>query len=159
MANREKIIPADYHSVAPYLIVKNAAKALEYYKKVFRAEELLRMTMPDEKIVFAELKIGESLILLSDEFPETGMLCPQALGGSPVRLQLYVEDVDALAKEAVVAGGRLLNPVREQFYGDRSCLLEDPFGHFWSLATRIENISRKEMLRRFTAMLRQLPQS
>lgn len=158
MTNKERAIPPDYHSVAPYLIVKQAAKAIDFYKKVFGATELLRMTMPDEKIVFAEIKIGESLILLSDEFPETGVCSPKTLGGSPVRLHLYVEDVDALVKQAVAAGGKMTIPVRDQFYGDRSGILEDPFGHLWSLATRIENISRKEMLNRFGAMMRQLPQ-
>jgi PhnB protein len=157
MTTKEKGIPLDYHSVAPFLIVKQAALAIDFYKKVFAVTELLRMTMPDDKIVFAELKLGESLILISDEFPETGVCSPKTLGGSPVRLHLYVEDVDALVKLALAAGGKMVSPLRDQFYGDRSGLYEDPFGHLWNLATRLENISRKEMLNRFGAMMRQLP--
>ena len=151
MTNKEKAIPPDYHSVAPYLIVKHAAKAIDFYKKVFGATELLRMTMPDEKIVFAEIKIGESLILLSDEFPETGVCSPKTLGGSPVRLHLYVEDVDALVKQAVAAGAKVTLPVRDQFYGDRSGYFEDPFGHKWGFATHTEDLSPEEMNERAKA--------
>lgn len=159
MTSKEKIWPQDYHSVTPYLIVKDAGRAIEFYKKAFNASEVMRMTMPDDKIVFAEIKIGDSLVQISEEFPAQGLRCPRTLGGSPVKLHLYVEDVDNLAKTAVAAGAKLITPVAEQFYGDRSGCLEDPFGHLWNIATRIEHISRKEMVKRFEAMMRQLPRA
>lgn len=157
MSKLEVIMPQDYHTVSPYLIVKHAAMAIDFYKKVFGATELMRMTLPDEKIAFAEIKIGDSIVLLSDEFPETGARCPKAIGGSPVRIHMYVEDVDALTHALIAAGSKVVIPLQDQFYGDRSVTVEDPFGQLWSLATRKEHITRKEILRRFEAMMRQLP--
>lgn len=148
-------LPADYHTISPYLVIKGAAKAIDFYKKVFYASELMRMNMPDGKIGFAELKIGDSLLLLSDEFTEMAAFGPHTLGGSPVRIHLYVDDVDAIIKKAVSAGAKLLRPAQDQFFGDRSASIEDPFGHIWSIATHKEDVSRSEMLKRFNQMMKQ----
>jgi PhnB protein len=146
-----KPIPDGYHSVTPYLIINGAADALEYYKKAFGATELMRMPAPEGKIGHAEIKIGDSPIMLADEFPEMGYKSPQSLGGSPVSIMIYVDDVDTVFKQAVAAGGKEQRPVKDQFYGDRSGTLEDPFGHVWHVATHKEDISPEEMERRAKA--------
>jgi len=146
-----KPIPDGYHSVTPYLIVNGAADALEYYKKAFGATELFRMPAPEGKIGHAEIKIGDSPIMLADEFPEMGYKSPQSLGGSPVSIMIYVDDVDTTFSQAVAAGGKEQRPVKDQFYGDRSGTLEDPFGHVWHVATHKEDIAPDEMERRAKA--------
>lgn len=143
-----KAIPDGYHSVTPYLIVKGAARALEFYKKAFNAQELYRMDAPGGTIGHAEIQIGDSRIMLSDEFPEMGARSPETLGGSPIGLCIYVENVDVLFKQAVAAGGKEERPVKDQFYGDRSGTLRDPFGHQWTIATHKEDVSPEEMARR-----------
>src|SRR5712691_3595419 len=139
MTNKVKPIPHGYHTATPYLIVSGAAGAIEFYKKAFGATELMRMADPKGKIGHAEIQIGDSHIMLADEFPEMGYRSPQSLGGSPVSIHLYVEDVDTLASQAIAAGAKVLRPVKDQFYGDRSGTFEDPFGHVWTIATHVED--------------------
>lgn len=146
-----KMIPDGYHSVTPYLIITGAAEAIDYYKKAFGATELLRMPAPGGKIGHAEIKIGDSPIMLADEFPEMGYKSPQTLGGSPVSIMIYVEDVDTVFNQAVAAGGKVQRPLKDQFYGDRTGTLEDPFGHVWHVATHKEDVSAEEMERRAKA--------
>jgi PhnB protein len=146
-----KPIPEGYHSATPYLIIGGAAKAIEYYKKAFGATELMRFPTPDGKVGHAEIKIGDSQIMLADEYPEMGYKSPQALGGSPVSIMLYVEDVDSVFKRAVAAGGTVKEAVQDKFYGDRGGTLIDPFGHIWHIATHKEDVSLEEMERRARA--------
>ena len=146
-----KPIPDGYHTATPYLVVQNAASAIEFYKKAFGAEELMRLASPDGKIGHAEIKIGDSPIMLADEYPEMGYRGPRALGGSPVSIMLYVEDVDARFNQAVAAGAKVVRPVMDQFYGDRSGNIEDPFGHVWTIATHKEDVSPEEIEKRFVA--------
>jgi PhnB protein len=146
-----KTIPEGYHSVTPYLIVSGASDAIEFYKKAFGAVELMRMPAPGEKIGHAEIKIGDSPIMLADEFPEMGHKSPQTLGGSPVSIMIYVEDVDTVFNRAIAAGGKEQRPVKDQFYGDRMGTLEDPFGHVWHVATHTEDVPAEEMERRASA--------
>lgn len=153
MASKVKPIPDGYHSVTPYLCVKNGARAIDFYKKAFGAKESMRLGDPSGKIGHAEIKIGDAPIMLSDEFPDTGVRSPQSLGGSPVTIHLYTKDVDALAKRAIAAGAKVLRPVEDQFYGDRGGKLEDPFGHVWWIATHKEDVSPKEMKKRAAALL------
>lgn len=148
MTNTVKSIPEGYHTATPYLIVKSAAKAIEFYKKAFGAEEMMRMLQPDGRIGHAEIKIGDSPIMLADEFPEKGASSPQSLGGSPVSILLYVEDVDAMFAQAVAAGAAVQRPVADQFYGDRTGGVIDPFGHVWYIATHKEDVSPEEMKKR-----------
>lgn len=144
-------IPAGYHSVTPYLAIDGAAQAIEYYKAAFGAEEVMRMPMGD-RIGHAEIKIGDSHVMLADEFPDMGHLGPKTRGGTTVGLMLYVPDVDAAFDRAVAAGGTASRPVQDQFYGDRSGTLTDPFGHQWTLATHVEDVSMEECRRRMEAM-------
>src|SRR3982074_988956 len=146
-----KKIPDGYHSVTPYLIIKGAGEAIDYYKKAFGATELLRMPAPGGKIGHAEIKNGDSPIMLADEFPEMGYKSPQTLGGSPVSIMIYVEDCDTVFTQAIAAGGKEQRPVKDQFYGDRSGTLEDPFGHVWHIATHKEDVSAEEMEQRVSA--------
>ena len=146
-----KPIPDGYHTATPYLIIKDAARAIEFYKQAFGAVEVLRLAGPDGKIGHAEIKIGNSPIMLADEFPEMGYRGPQALGGTPVSLLLYVEDVDVRFRQALAAGAKETRPVKDQFYGDRSGTLMDPFGHVWTLATHKEDVSLEEVTRRAEA--------
>lgn len=146
-----KPIPEGYHSMTPYLCVKGAAEAIEFYKKAFGARELMRMGGPGGKVGHAEIQIGDSRVMLADEFPEMGFLSPQSVGGSPVMLHLYVEDVDATADEAVKAGAKVTRPVADQFYGDRGGQLQDPFGHKWYVSTHKEDLSPEEIDRRKAA--------
>lgn len=141
-----------YHSVTPYLCIKNTASAIEFYKQAFGAVESARLTDPSGKIGHAEIKIGDSHIMLSDEFPEMGFHSPQSLGGSPVTLYLYVENVDALAAQAVAAGAKLVSEVENQFYGDRRGTIEDPFGYVWHIATHVEDVAPEEIQKRFAVL-------
>lgn len=150
-----KPIPDGYHTVTPYLIVKDAARALDFYKRAFGATELMRMADPGGKVMHAEIKVGDSPIMLADEFPQMGYSAPPALGGTPVSIVLYVEDVDALFRQAVAAGAKERRPVQDQFYGDRTGTLEDPFGHVWTLSTHKEDVSHEEMHKRFEASMKQ----
>ena len=143
-----KPIPDGYSSVTPYLVVSGAAHALDYYKMAFDAHELMRMPGPDGKIAHAEMQIGSSRIMLADESPQMGHKSPQTLGGTPTSLMLYVTDVDDTFQRAVSGGGKLVQPVKDQFYGDRSGTLTDPFGHQWTIATHIEDVAPEEMKRR-----------
>jgi len=151
MASAVKPIPEGYHSVTPYLIISGAADAIEFYKKAFGAIELLRMPYPDGKIGHAEIKIGDSPIMLADEVPDMKYLSPKTLGGSPVSILLYVEDVDTVFNRAVAAGATQDRPVEDKFYGDRAGSLIDPFGHTWHLATHKEDVTPEEMERRSKA--------
>ena len=145
---RVKPIPDGYPQLTPYICVDDAAQAIEFYKKVFGMKERMRMPSPGGKIGHAELQIGNSVLMLSDEHPEFGAVSPRTVGGTPATLSLYVEDVDAVFKKAIAAGARELRPIRDEFYGDRSGQLEDPFGHKWSVATHVEDVSAEEMQRR-----------
>jgi len=143
-------IPKGYHSITPYLVVNGAEKAIEYYKKVFGATEIMRFPAPNGKIGHAELKIGDSPIMLADENPAMGQGHTSAatVGGSPVSIYLYIENVDDVVKRAVAEGATVLKPVQDQFYGDRSGFIRDPFGHLWGVATHVEDVSADEMGRR-----------
>lgn len=146
-----KPVPDGYHGCTPYLIVKGAAAAIDFYKVAFGAAEIERMLMADGKVGHAEILIGAAPVMLADEFPEMGMVSPIALGGSPVALLLYVGDVDAFFATAVTAGATVVSPVQDQFYGDRSGKLVDPFGHIWNIATRTEDLTPAEMQARAAA--------
>ena len=148
MPGRVKPIPEGHRTVTPYLAIKNAAKALEFYQRAFGAIESYKLMMPDGRVGHAEIRLGDSLIMLADEFPEYGGKAPETLGGSPVSLHLYVEDVDAFVKKALEAGAKERKPVMDQFYGDRSGQLEDPFGHLGWVATHQEDVAPEEMQRR-----------
>jgi PhnB protein len=143
-----KAIPDGFHAVTPYLIVSNAAKALDFYQKAFGAKERFRMPAPGGKIGHAEISIGDSVVMLADEFPDMDVKAPQTVGGTPVSLHVYVEDVDSQFKKAIAAGGREKRAVQDQFYGDRLGTLQDPFGHIWHLSTHKEDLSPDELQRR-----------
>jgi PhnB protein len=147
-----KPIPKGYHAVTPYLSVQGAADAIAFYKKAFAAKEVMRMPGPGGTIGHAEIQIGDSRIMLADEFPEMNFRSPRSVGGTPVTIHLYVQDVDKVAKKAVASGAKVLRPVADQFYGDRSGSLEDPFGHVWHIATHMEDIPIKELKKRAAAM-------
>jgi PhnB protein len=147
---KAKPIPEGYHSVTPYLIIKGAADAIEFYKKAFGATELFRMDH-EGKVGHAEIKIGDSPIMLADENPEMGYKSPTTLGGTPVSIMIYVDDVDTIFKQALSAGGEQQKPLQDQFYGDRSGTLKDPFGHVWHVATHVEDVSPEEMEKRMAA--------
>ena len=139
----------NWMSLTPYIAVKGAANAIAFYKKVFGAKEEFRLEDQDKRIGHAELSIGDGRLMLSDEYPDFGALAPPSIGGTPVKLHLYVEDVDATMKKAESAGATVLRPAQDQFHGDRSGMIADPFGHQWFLATRKENVSPQEMQKRF----------
>ena len=147
-----KPIPEGYHSVTPYLYVRAAASAIDFYKNVFGATEIVRMAGSNGKIMHAELRIGDSIVMLADENPQNGVMSPQTVGGYSGGLHLYVENVDAVVQKAVESGAKLLHPIKNQFYGDRSGSLLDPFGHMWSVATHVEDVSPEEMKKRMAAM-------
>ena len=151
MPEKVNHIPEGYHSVTPYLVVNDGARALEFYRQAFGATEVFRMEGPDGKIGHAEIKIGDSHVMLADENPEMGARSPQAFGGSPVRLMLYVEDVDATVGRAVDAGAKLTRPIADQFYGDRTGGVTDPFGHAWYVATHVEDVPPEELKKRAAA--------
>jgi PhnB protein len=141
-------IPAGFHSVTAYLSIRDAGKALDFYKRAFGARELLRMQGPDGKIGHAEIKLGDSRVMLADEFPNMGFMGPQSRGGTTVMLHLYVRDVDATVAQATAAGATVKRPIKDEFYGDRTGTIEDPFGHVWYIATHKENLSPAEIRRR-----------
>jgi PhnB protein len=143
-----KPIPEGYHTVTPYLAVDDAAEAIEYYKKVFGAKERVRMDAPGGKIGHAELEIGDSLVMLSDPFPQSTAKPPKELGGTSVSVFMYVEDVDAVVKQAVDAGATITMETADQFWGDRFGSVQDPFGHLWSIATHVEDVPPEEMAER-----------
>src|SRR4051794_33018507 len=145
-----KPIPEGYHAVTPYLIISGAAKALEFYKKALGATEVMRLDHGG-KIGHAEIKLGDSHVMLADEFPEMGARSPLSIGGTPVGICLYVPNVDAVFKQAVDAGAKVDRPVQDQFYGDRSGTVIDPFGHKWTIATHIEDVSPEEIGKRMAA--------
>jgi PhnB protein len=148
-------IPDGFQGATPYLICQGAADALEFYEKAFGAEVTMRLDGPEGKIMHAEIKIGAAPIMLADEFPEMGFKSPTTLGGSPVGILIYVEDVNARFDQALEAGASVLKPLADQFYGDRSGTIKDPFGHTWTLATRIEDLSQEEMDQRFAEQMQQ----
>jgi PhnB protein len=154
MAAKVKAIPSGYEGALPYLCVRDAAGALDFYKRAFGAEELMRFPMPDGKIGHAEFKIGKAIVMLADEFPEQGFHSPQKIGGSPVQIMVYVEDVDSVVKQAEEAGAKVLSPVADQFYGDRSGRLQDPYGHTWYLSTHKEDVAPEEMQKRHDEYLK-----
>jgi PhnB protein len=141
-------IPEGYHTVAPYLAVDNAAEAIDYYKRAFGANERVRMEAPGGGIGHAEVEIGDSVVMLSDPFPQASTKPPKELGGSSVSVFLYVEDVDAVVKQAVDAGATVLMEVADQFWGDRFGTVQDPFGHTWSIATHVEDVAPEEIAER-----------
>ncbi len=151
MTSKVKPIPEGYHTVTPYLIIKDAASAIEFYKKAFGATELFRMAGPSGKIGHAEIKIGNSPIMLADEMPEMGYRSAQSLGGTPVGILLYVEDVDTVFNQAIAAGAKVERPVKDQFYGDRSGGVTDPFGLVWHIATHVEDVAPEELRKRAAA--------
>jgi PhnB protein len=142
-----KAIPEGYHSVTPYLAVHDAAGAIEFYKKAFKAEERMRFEFGG-KIGHAELQIGDSVVMLSDEAAEMGVKSPKSFGGSPVSLHLYVQDVDSFVENAVKNGAKIQRPIENKFYGDRSGTIEDPYGHTWHVSTHVEDLSPEEIGKR-----------
>jgi len=146
-----KPIPEGYRTLTPYLTIRNAAAALDFYKQAFDAEERFRMADGAGRISHAEIRIGDSLLMLSDEYPEMGARSPESLGGSPVMLHIYVEDVDTVVARALQAGATLARPVENQFYGDRGGMLVDPFGHKWWVSTHVEDVAPDELERRAKA--------
>ncbi len=152
MKTTVKPVPEGYHTITPYLIITNAAQAIDFYKAAFGATELARLAAPGGKLGHAEIQIGDSRIMLADEFPQWEARSPQTIGDSAVFIALYVEDVDACVARAVAAGARLSQPVQDQFYGDRSATIIDPFGHRWTVATHKEDVSPEEMKKRAAAL-------
>jgi PhnB protein len=150
-----KPIPEGYSTVTPYLIVKGAAEAIDFYQKALGAREMMRFAEPGGKVGHAEIKIGDSVIMLADEYPDMGYVGPKTIGGTPVSLVLYVEDVDTSFDRAIAAGAKALRPVKDQFYGDRSGTMADPFGHVWTIATHKEDVSSAEMQRRMKAAMQE----
>jgi uncharacterized glyoxalase superfamily protein PhnB len=149
MVSKAKRIPEGYHTITPHLIIQNAAQAIEFYKRAFGAEEVYRSPGPDGKsLIHAALKIGDSHIFLCDEFPQMGAKSPLTLGGTPVTIHLYVENVDQLFQRAVQAGAQVVMPLNDQFWGDRYGMLKDPYGHTWSIACHIEDVSPEELRKR-----------
>ncbi len=148
-----KPIPDGIHSITPYLIVNDAAGAIEFYKKAFGAEEVMRLPAGEGKLGHAEIQIGDSRVMLADEHPEAGAVSPTTVGGSPVSICFYVEDVDSMFKRAIEAGGKEMRPVADMFYGDRMGVLTDPFGHQWSVMTHIEDLTPEEIGERMAAMM------
>ncbi|MBV9813275.1 MAG: VOC family protein [Acetobacteraceae bacterium] len=152
-------IPAGYHTATPYLIVKGAANAIEFYKRAFGATvSLPPIPAPGGRVGHAELRIGDSPIMLADEFPEMNSLSPQSLGGTPISIHLYVENSDKVVSDAVAAGAKVLRPIKDQFYGDRSGAVTDPFGHIWHISTHIEDVSPDELRKRADLAMQQMQQ-
>jgi PhnB protein len=154
MAGMVKAIPAGYEGATPYLIVKGAGDALEFYRKAFGATEIMRISAPEGKVGYAEIKIGSAIVMLADEFPDMNCKSPQSLGGTPVSIMVYVQDVDRFIDHAVSAGAKVLRPVENKFYGDRAGSLEDPFGHQWHFATHVEDVPPDELATRAEAFMK-----
>jgi PhnB protein len=152
MANKVKAIPDGYSVVTPYLIIKGAAAAIDFYKKAFGAIETVRMGQPDGRVGHAEVKIGGAVVMLADEFPEMNVVGPATLGNTSVGLLLYVDDADATFTKAIALGAQVEKPMADQFYGDRTGTVKDPFGHKWTIATHKEDVTPEEMKRRMAAM-------
>ena len=152
MPNKVQPVPKGYHTVTPYLIIDGAAKAIDFYKKAFGATEIMRMPGPNGRIGHAEIKIGDSPIMMADEHPEMGYRSPNSTGNTPVSILLYVEDADKIFNAAIAAGAKSLKPMADQFYGDRMGTLQDPFGHVWSIGTHVEDVSSEEMKRRMSEL-------
>ena len=153
MAENANPIPEAYRGATPYLICNDAAAAIEFYKRAFGAREVFRLGAPGERVGHAEIRIDErAIVMLADKCPELGARSPRTIGGTPVSVYVYVKDVDALTRQAEAAGARVLRPVADQFYGDRSVHLEDPFGHRWGFATHKEDLSAEEIEKRAAAM-------
>ena len=153
-AQKKKVsaIPKGYHSITPYLIIEDASAAIEFYKRAFGAKEVLRMGKPGGKVGHAELKFGDAKIMLADEYPEMQARGPQAFGGSPVSIHLYVKNVDATVEKALAAGGKWLRPIENMFYGDRSGAVVDPFGYTWNIATHVEDVTPAQLKKRAAAL-------
>ena len=152
MTNRIKAIPEGYHTLTPHLVVKGASQAIEFYKKAFGAEEIIRLPGPDGKsLMHAAIKIGDSPLFLADEFPGMASMGPHSIGGTPVTIHVYVEDVDTVFNQAVAAGAQVRMPLADMFWGDRYGLITDPFGHSWSLATHKEDLTPEEIEKRSQA--------
>jgi PhnB protein len=149
MSNSVLPIPDGYHSVTPYLLIRGASDAIAFYVKAFGATEVFRLTAPDGRIGHAEIRIGNSHVMIADEHPEMDFLGPQSRGGTTVSLLVYVADADAIFKQAIDAGATELRPICDQFYGDRSGTVTDPWGHVWSIASRVENVTVEEIQQRF----------
>ena len=151
-------IPEGHHTLTPSLVVHDGTAALEFYAKALGAEELYRLTTPDGRIGHAQLRIGDSIFMLADEWPEWGVVSPKTIGGDAVStsLHVYVEDSDSLFERAVTAGAEVVQPMTDQFYGDRSGTIVDPYGHRWTIATHVEDVSPEEMDRRFKGFMRQM---
>ena len=150
-----KPIPDGYHAVTPYLVVKGASDAIEFYKRAFGATETMRLKGPGDSVMHAEFQIGDSMMMIADEYPEMNALAPQSPGSSGVGICLYVENVDEVVASATAAGATVQRPLQDQFYGDRSATLQDPFGHVWTVATHIEDVSDEEIHRRMEAMMKE----
>lgn len=148
-----KSIPDDYPRVTPYLIVDDASAAIDFYSSVLGASERMRMAGPDGRVGHAELDVGDSMIMLADEFPDMGARGPRTVGGTPVTLHVYVENVDEVFERAVKAGAQVLRPLENRFYGDRSGQFEDPFGHHWNVASHVEDVPPEEMAERAEAAM------
>jgi len=148
MPAKVRTIPEGYHAITPYLSIKGAADAIDFYKRAFGATEIMRMAEPDGRVGHAEVKLGDSRVMLADECPDMDFRSPKSIGGTPVHLHFYVDDVDAVVKQAVAAGAKLVRPVQDQFYGDRSGSVADPFGHVWHVATHKEDLSMEEIRKR-----------
>ena len=146
-----KSIPDGLHTLTPYIVVRDAARAIAFYRDAFDAEEIYRLTEPGGKVGHAELRIGNSMLMLADEYPDFGALSPQSIGGSPVKLHLSVADVDVSFARAIAAGATVLRAVKDEFHGNRMGMLVDPYGHTWSISTQIEQLTPAEMQRRFAA--------
>ncbi len=145
-------IPKGYNNVTPYLIVNNAAKAIEFYKKAFGAKQKMRMDHPGGRVAHAELQIGDTKIMLADECPEMHAMGPKNYGGSAITIHLYVKNVDAIIKKALSAHAKLIRPIQNMFYGDRAGTIEDPHGHVWYVATHVENVTPREMRKRAASL-------
>jgi PhnB protein len=145
-------VPPDYGSITPYLIVRGGSAAIDFYQRAFGAKERMRLPMPDGRLGHAELQLGDSVVMLADEFPEMGAKSPQTIGGTSVGILFYVPNADAIFAEAVAAGAKVERPLQNQFYGDRSGTVIDPFGHKWTIATHVEDVSSEELGRRMAAM-------
>jgi PhnB protein len=148
MGRKIRSIPQGHHSITPYLIVSDANGALEYYHNAFGSEELMRLHTPSGKVAHAEIKIGNSVIMVADEFPQMNVFSPLHFGGTPVTMVLYVENVDGIFQQAIAAGGKIYRHLENQVYGDRSGMVVDPYGHIWSIATHVEDVTPEEMKKR-----------
>ena len=159
MSEKVKAIPEGFRSVTPYLCVSDAARAIEFYKEAFGATERFRLEAPGGRIGHAEIQVGDSIIMLADEYPEINFRSPQTLGGPSSHFMIYVEDVDARVEQAVAAGAKLTRPVKDEFYGDRTGCVQDPFGHLWYIATHVEDLTPEEINQRHAAEAAQAQQA